>query len=227
MSAKPSAGAGTAGRSAAFIQAVLSWKLPVNPDRLASSWKVRSSSLTGTSNPLAECFAACSIARVHTTSGSRPDARGTMTGSHCQASLVSHVSRTPATGPSSSIQKSFSTSSDGRGLRHHHCTSAASQRPAWGSARRARCRSSVASISASSPAALTSCTDTSVSPDNPSQPSNGAASRRSLSNGFCQTVSASQAGPALRAARPRTRPGADGEGEPESAVRDTQAGRKF
>ena len=62
--------------------------------------------------------------------------QGTMTWLHCQASSVSLVSRTPATRPSSSIQKSFSMSSDCRGFRHHHCTSAASQRRVRGSARR-------------------------------------------------------------------------------------------
>ena len=76
-------------------------------------------------------------------------------GSHPHARPQS-VSTTPATGPSSSIQKMWSIASECRGVRHHHCRSAASHTPASASARRARCSSSVASARYSGPEARTS-----------------------------------------------------------------------
>ena len=86
-----------------------------------------------------------SMARAMRTGSGIAEAPGTRSRSHPQPRLHS-VSTTPATGPSSSSQKTCSTVSDRRGVRHHHCRSAASHRPASGSARRARCSSSVTSV---------------------------------------------------------------------------------
>src|SRR5438309_7719985 len=66
------------------------------------------------------------------------------------------VRTTPATGPSWSIQKSWSIESERRGVRHHHCRSAASHTPASALPRRARWRSSVARARYSRPEARTS-----------------------------------------------------------------------
>lgn len=64
----------------------------------------------------------------------------TTMGRHCHARPQS-VSTTPATGPSSSFQNSWSILSERRRVRNHHCRCAASDPPDSASLRRARCRS--------------------------------------------------------------------------------------
>jgi hypothetical protein len=154
----PSGTPAIAGRASASIHVIPSRSpgaKPARPSRLTSS---TSSSRANVSTAPSFKSSIASRALRQTSASETSTAPGTTIGSQPHARPQS-VRTAAATGPSASTQKSWSTVSEGRAVRHHHWRSAASHTPASGSATRARCSSSVTRARYSSPDARTSRTD--------------------------------------------------------------------